>query len=46
MVIEYLKYAVADVRALSPHGTKLLEDAIAVLIDDTAGKGESVRDMR
>lgn len=46
MVIEYLKYAVADVRALSPQSTKLLEEAIAVLIEDTAKKGEKFRDIQ
>jgi hypothetical protein len=46
MVIAYLKYAVADVRVLSPHSTKLLEDAIAVLVEDTDNKGENVRDIR
>jgi hypothetical protein len=46
MVIEYLKYAVADVRALSPHSTKLLEDAIAVLVEDTARKAENGHDAK
>lgn len=46
MVIAYLKYAVADVRALSPHGTRLLEDAIAALIEDTTLNGKDVRDDR
>jgi hypothetical protein len=46
MVIAYLKYAVADVRALSPHGTRLLEDAIAALIEDTAVNGKDVHDAR
>jgi hypothetical protein len=42
MVIAYLQYAVADVRALSAHSTQLLEDAIAVLIKDTATNGNDV----
>lgn len=46
MVIEYLRYAVADVRALSPQSTKLLEEAIAILIDETSTKDENVRELR
>jgi hypothetical protein len=46
MMIAYLKYAVADMRALSPHGTQLLEDAIAALIEDTALNGGEAHDAR
>jgi hypothetical protein len=36
LVIAYLTYAVADVRALSKRSTSLLESAIAVLKEETA----------
>lgn len=46
LVIAYLRYALKDVRALSPRSTLLLESAIAALIEETQAAESAQRRLR
>lgn len=40
LLIEYLYYAIQDVRSVSARGARLLEDAIATVVKDARGPSD------